>query len=140
VITAVDTNVISAIWADEPNAASAESLLLEAWARGPLVLCPVVYSELLCHPVIPPSGVEQLLTDANVRIDFDLDQTVWREAGLRFRSYLKRRPRDSAHRRFMADFLVGAHALHSADQLISFNAADFKHDFPDLAISPKCGL
>jgi predicted nucleic acid-binding protein len=36
----------------------------------------------------------------------------------------------------MADFLVGAHALRSADQLISFNAADFKRDFPELSVLP----
>jgi hypothetical protein len=136
VITAVDTNVISAIWADEPNAASAESLLRDAWALGPLVLCPIVYSELLCHPAIQPSGAEQLLADADMRIDFDVDQTVWREAGIRFRSYLKRRLHDAGHRRFMADFLVGAHALRSADRLISFNAADFKRDFPELTVLP----
>lgn len=98
-ITAVNTNVIFAMWANEPNASHAESLLTECYARGPLVLCPVVYSELLCHPVIHPSGVEQLLTDADVRIDFDLDQTLWREAGICFRSYLKRRPHDAASRR-----------------------------------------
>ncbi|HWE00195.1 MAG TPA: hypothetical protein VG345_14185, partial [Bryobacteraceae bacterium] len=114
-----------------------ESLLQDAWTRGPLVLCPIVYSELLCHPVIQPSGAEQLLADADVRIDFDLDQTIWREAGARFRSYLEqRRPHEAARRRFMADFLIGAHALRSADQLISFNAADFRRDFPELSVLP----
>ncbi len=135
-ITAVDTNVISAIWAGEPNASSAEMLLRDAYAAGPLVLCPVVYSELLCHPAMPPSRVEQLLAEADVRIDFDLDQTIWREAGIRFGAYLKRRPRGAVSRRFMADFLIGAHALQSADRLISFNAADFKRDFPELAVLP----
>lgn len=135
-ITAVDTNVISAIWADEPSAPSAETLLRDAYAGGPVVVCPVVYSELLCHPVMQPPIVEQLLADADVRIDFDLDQTIWREAGVRFRSYLKRRFRDAGPRRFMADFLVGAHALRSADRLISFNAADFKCDFPELTVLP----
>jgi predicted nucleic acid-binding protein len=119
VITAVDTDVIAAVWADEPNASSAETLLPGAYAAGQVGICPVVYSELLCHPVMQPSSVELLLADADVRIDFDLDQTVWREAGIRFRSYVKRRPRGAAHRRFMADFLIGAHALPSADRLVS---------------------
>jgi predicted nucleic acid-binding protein len=136
VITAVDTNVISAIWANEPNASSAESLLTDCYARGPLVLCPIAYSELLCHPAIEPSGAEKLLADADVRIDCDFDQTIWREAGIRFRSYLKRRRHDALPRRFMADFLIGAHALRSADRLISFNAADFRRDFPELAVLP----
>ena len=135
-ITAVDTNVISAIWANEPNASSAESLLTESYARGPLVLCPVVYSELLCHPAVEAADAERLLADADVRIDFDLDQVVWREAGIRFRNYLERRSRDAAPRRFMADFLIGAHALRSADRFISFNGADFKRDFPELTVLP----
>ena len=135
-ITAVDTNVISAIWANEPNASSAESLLTESYARGQLVLCPVVYSELLCHPAMEPSGTEKLLADSDVRIDFDLDQTIWREAGIRFRSYLKRRPLHAGPRRFMADFLIAAHALRSADRLVSFNAPEFRRDFPELTVLP----
>jgi len=134
----IDTNVISAIWTNEPRAAKPESLLMDAYESGPIILCPIIYSELLCHPAIQPATVEELLRGAGVQIDFDLDRAIWRDAGIRHRVYAERRKRSrlTTQRRPVADFLVGAHALARADRLISFNSADFRRDFPELEILP----
>ena len=47
----VDTNVISALLeADDVHAQLAENALLTASKRGKLLICPVVYSELIAKP------------------------------------------------------------------------------------------
>ena len=49
--TAIDTNVISAIWSNEPHAREAARQLGEARRQGALLLSPFVFAELLAYPV-----------------------------------------------------------------------------------------
>ena len=110
--TAVDTNVISALWSREPLAGRMSTLLGQAHAAGALIISGAVYAELLAHPLAEEAFVRQFLSDTHIRVDFELDENVWRKAGQGFSAYAKRR-RSSGRgepRRLLVDFLVGAHA------------------------------
>ena len=136
---AVDTSIISELWAGQSRASQADMLLSEARSLGRVVISGIVYAELLAHPGASPKFVDQFLDTTRIQVDADLPKAVWRLAGIRYRDYSARRRASSAnpgHRRLLADFVIGAHALLAADQLMTFNAADFRRDFPELKLTP----
>jgi hypothetical protein len=139
--SSIDTNVISAIWTAQPEQHEAKLLLTEAHERGALVVCGIVYAELLAHPLVKTAVTESFLEATGIELDCSMDKAVWREAGIRYRAYSERRRRAKAagHRKHVADFVIGAHALLRADRLITFNGSDFRSDFPELRIAPDPG-
>lgn len=134
--TAVDTNVISALWSREPLAGHMSTLLGQAQSAGALVVAAPVYAELLAHPQAQEAFVEQFLRDTHIRVDFVLDESVWRRAGLAFSAYAKRRRRSGGGepRRLLVDFLVGAHAELRAERLLTLDASRYTQDFPGLKL------
>ena len=134
--TALDTNVLSALWSGEPLASRVASKLAEAHARGGLVVCAPVYAELLAHPSATQTFVDEFLADTGIALDFDLGEDIWRQAGKGFAIYAQRR-RGSAggsQKRLLVDFVVVAHALLSADRLMTLDASRYTKDFPRLMI------
>jgi len=134
--TAVDTNVLSALWSGEPLASRAASQLEEAHARGGLVICAPVYAELLAHPSATQHFVDEFLADTGIVVDFDLGEDVWRQAGKSFALYAKRR-RGSAGgspKRLLVDFVIAAHAQLSADRLMTLDSSRYARDFPRLTV------
>lgn len=138
VLTAVDTNVISALWSGGPLSRQAFELMRAARAEGQLVICSLVYAELLANPAADMDFVENFLKRARVEVDFRMDQRLCREAGSRFKAHSRRRQkaRSGLPRRIVADFLIGAHALLHASRLLTWDAEDYKRDFPELTILP----
>jgi predicted nucleic acid-binding protein len=134
--TAVDTNVVSAVWSREPLATRAADRLGKAHGAGGLVIAAPVYVELLAHPNATPEFVDRFLTDTNIVVDFVLDEPIWRAVGTRFAAYAKRRRQSAGGppKRLLADFLVGAHALIRADQLLTLDGGRYAQDFPELAL------
>ena len=134
--TAVDTNVISALWSGEPAASRVAAQLEHAHAQGGLVISAPVYAELLAHPSVAPEFVENFLADTGVMVDFDLEEQVWRQAASSFAAYAHRRRRShgGSPKRLLVDFIVAAHALLQADRLMTLDARRYKQDFPKLRI------
>jgi predicted nucleic acid-binding protein len=135
--TAIDTNVLSALWSNEPLAANIPRQLGEAKNQGALLIAPVVYAELLAYPNATESFVDGFLSDTGITVDFDLEGAVWVDAGRRFARYADQR-RKSGHgepKRLLADFLIGAHALLQADRLMSLDAARYRQYFPELKLA-----
>ena len=134
--TALDTNVISALWSREPLAGRMSMLLGQAQGAGALVIAGPVYAELLAHPLAEEGFVHQFLADTHVRVDFDLDESVWKRAGQGFSAYAKRRRGSGGGepRRLLVDFLVGAHAELRAERLLSLDAPRYTQDFPNLKL------
>jgi hypothetical protein len=132
--TAIDTNVLSALWSGENLASVVSEALYEAAADGGLVICGVVYAELLAHPKAKLDFVDEFLLSTGISIDFDLGEPVWREASRRFAKYAARRraARGGGARRLLADFIVGAHALIRSDRLLTLDRSCYARDFPDL--------
>lgn len=134
--TALDTNILSALWSDEPLAAGISISLGEARTMGGLVVCAPVFVELLAHPSVSEKFVEEFLRETNITIDFHLDEEVWRRAGKSFAAYAQRRRRSSgeAPTRLLVDFVVASHALLRADRLMTLDASRYSQDFPALRI------
>src|SRR5579872_6051453 len=132
--TAIDTNVLSALWSGEPLAKLVSDELNQAAAAGGLVICAAVYAELLAHPKAKHDFVDRFLSSTGISIDFDLGEPVWREASARFAKYATRRraSRGGRAKRLLADFIVGAHALLRADRLLTLDSSQYFRDFPDL--------
>jgi len=132
--TAIDTNVISALWSAEPLSKGLPEILEKAADEGGLVICAPVYAELHAHPGAAADFVDRFLAATAITIDFDLGEPVWREASLRFARYAKRRRGSGGGRakRFLVDFVVGAHALLRADRLLTLDTSRYGKDFPEL--------
>jgi predicted nucleic acid-binding protein len=134
--TAIDTNILSAILRPEPNAAELSETLVSARAGGSLVICGAVYAEAMAGPHVGETIVEDFLADTNVVVDFLLSEAVWRLAASRFRAYAerRRRPEKNFERRLLADYIIGAHAVIAADQLMTMDRRLYERDFPELKL------
>lgn len=103
--TAIDTNVIVALWdGDEDLSSSAQAALERAARRGGLVVAAPVFSELMAAPkreeaFAPPRG-----------------------------------HRDDGPRRILADFLIGAHALQRGAALLTLDDRVYRAAFPNVRL------
>jgi predicted nucleic acid-binding protein len=136
--TALDSNILSALWSSEPSAPTIARRLGEAKQEGALLLSPIAYAELHAHPRSTKEFLDTFLADSGIRVDFHLLEQAWTEAGLRFARYADRRRRSAGEssKRLLADFVVGAHALLLADRLMTLDAARYTRDFPELLLFP----
>jgi hypothetical protein len=134
--SAIDTNVVSAIWGGEPSAERASTLLDEAAVQGALVISPMVYVELRAHPGISAEIMDEFLETMRIAVDWTQGREVWELASERFERYAQRRRRQGwgETKRFVADFLVASHALLHADRLLTFEQRTYRTDFPELRL------
>ena len=134
--TAVDTNVVSAIWSQEPASVQVATTLGRAKNEGGLVAGAAVYAELLAYPNMTEKLVNGFLEATGIDVDFEFARATWLEAGLRFARYAARRRRAGGgeQRRLLVDFLICAHALVQADRLVTLDAKRYQRDFPELKI------
>jgi len=137
VTTAIDTNVIVALWDDDPAfSMAAEAALEAAFRRGSLVVAAPVFAELIAPPGRTEGFVSSFLEENGIAIDWDLIEPVWRSAGRAFQAYAERRrkQRDHGTRRLLADFLIGAHAHVRGYRLLSLDEGLYRAAFPTLKI------
>ena len=134
--TALDTNVLSALWSNEPIAVRLAAKLGNARQDGALLVSAPVYAELLAHPAFPESSINAFLSETGISVDFDILREAWLEAGRRYSKYAARRRRAAAQesKRLLADFIVGAHALVQADRFMTLDTGRYKRDFPELKL------
>jgi predicted nucleic acid-binding protein len=135
--TAIDTNVIVALWDRDPDLSSAaQSALDAALGRGTLVTTAAVFAELMAAPGRTESFLDSFFSETGIRIDWAFDKPVWRTAGRAFQGYAARRrkQRDTGPRRILADFLIGAHALERGHSLLTLDDHLYSTAFPDLTV------
>jgi predicted nucleic acid-binding protein len=115
VITAVDSNVlIDVLSADPAFGPGSRSALRRARDTGSLIVCDVVWSEVI--GAFSDRGAGEAALE-RLRIAYsELDRSAATRAGVAWREY---RQRAGTRERLVADFLVGAHALEQADQLLT---------------------
>ena len=136
-ITAIDTNVLVALWdLDDALNAAAQAALDAAFAQGRLVVSGAVFAELLAFPRRSETFVDEFLSDTGISVDWATDESIWRGAGRAFQTYAKRRRRQKATgpRRLLADFLIGAHALERGFSLLTLDVGIYRAAFPKLKI------
>ncbi|MGB6691383.1 MAG: type II toxin-antitoxin system VapC family toxin [Terracidiphilus sp.] len=134
--TAIDSNVLSAIWSGEPMAEKAVERLGTARDEGALLISPFVFAELLAYPGATEAKLREFLDDTDIVIDEKLHSQIWVEAGLRLARYAHRRRLSLGvgPRRLLTDYLIGAHALIQTDRLLTFDSNVYQQDFPELRL------
>ena len=152
---AVDTNILLDILLDtSSHRAASEEALLSAGQRGPLVIAEPVYAELT--PVFQTERqLSAFLADAGLALASSTPRAL-QAAGIAWREYTRRRPRtvrcaqcggsvpaicpSCGHaalprQHLIADFMIGAHALEVAGELITRDRGFYRTYFPDLVIN-----
>jgi|SRR5208282_2510979 len=135
--TAIDTNVIVALWDEDPALSlAAETALEAAFRRGSLVVAAPVFAELIAAPGRTEALVASLLEENGIAVDWNFNEAIWRAAGRAFQAYAERRrqQRDQGTRRILADFLIGAHAQIRGYRLLSLDERLYRAAFPTLRL------
>ena len=136
-ITALDTNVLVALWdRDDTLNSAAQAALDDAFARGKLIISGAVFAELLAFPRRTEAFLDQFLKDTGITVDWTTDESIWRVAGKAFQKYANRRQKQKvgSPRRILADFLIGAHALEKGYGLLTLDDGIYRAAFPKLQI------
>jgi predicted nucleic acid-binding protein len=134
--TAIDSNVISAIWTQEQSVPRLLLQLEESRQQGALIISPFVFAELHAYPGITESAVQMFLEITGIVVEQEIEKQVWTETAQRYAKYATRRRQSSGvtPRRILADFLIGAHALVQAERLMTLDADFYRKDFPELQL------
>ena len=132
--TAIDTNVLSALLSGEAASQECKNQLDDAQLRGELVICAPVYAELCAYPGAAKALVLKFLDETGIVLDFQITEAVWHETAMRFENYANRRrkSRGGTPKRMLVDFIVGAHALLTADRFLTLDQHRYVKDFPEL--------
>jgi len=135
--TALDTNVIVALWDNDTKLSSlAQTALDSAQRGGGLIISAPVFTELMACPGRDDAFLDAFFQDTGINVDWELGERVWREAGRAFQTYAARRRKQvgSGPRRILADFLIGAHALESGYELLTLDDRLYSAAFPRLKV------
>ena len=127
-ITAVDTSVLLDVFLpDETHGPQSRELLKSSYDRGAILVCDVVYAEL-----VPAFGSRAVLDEALREINATLspiDASIAYEAGLRWSRY---RRAGGPRGRIISDFLIGAHAAANANTFLTRDRGFYATYFPEL--------
>jgi hypothetical protein len=127
---AVDTNVVLDVLLPDPAFAGRSLAALEKAAQdGGLVICETVAAEIGAQFARVQAYREMMERVSLKLIASDLATTY--AAGRAFREY---RARGGRRDRLLADFMVGAHALHQADALLTRDRGYYATYFPRLKV------
>jgi len=134
--TALDTNILSALWSSEAVASHISSELAASRALGGIVICGPVFAELAAHPNVNQTFIEEFLKETGIGVDFNIDEDIWRRAARAYAEYGKRRRESGggAPKRLLVDFIIAAHASLRADRLMTLDPHRYRQAFPKLKI------
>jgi hypothetical protein len=135
--TAVDTNVVIALWdKDAATSLAAQNALDAAFHRGILIAAAPVFAELIAAPGRSEAFVGSFFEQTGIGVDWELTEQIWRLAGRAFQAYAERRrkQRDAGARRILADFIIGAHAAANGCRLLTLDDRLYRSAFPSLAL------
>src|SRR5256885_811689 len=95
--TSIDTNVLVALWdADERLHQAARQALDGAQSGGSLVICGVVYAELLAAPERKEEFVDRFCEETQIEVEWVvLGERICRTAGGAFQRYAARRKKQA---------------------------------------------
>ena len=127
-ITSVDTNVLFDLFrTDSPYHAQSIGWIRGAYDRGAIIICDIVYAELV--PEFPDrESLDGALREIGAKLS-PIDSSIAYESGLRWKRY---RAAGGPRERILADFLIGAHAVAMADAFLTRDRGFFSTYFPEL--------
>ena len=127
-ITSVDTSVLLDVFVSAaPHHSQSQQWLTRAYDKGAILVCDVVYAELV--PAFRDrSSLDRALREINVMVS-PIDTAIAYEAGLRWSRY---RQAGGPRGRIISDFLIGAHAAAHADEFLTRDRGFYATYFPEL--------
>ena len=127
-ITAVDTSVLLDVFtADAQHGRRSKSWLRTAYDAGAIVVCDIVYAELVPAFRDRPA-LDHALREINAAAS-PIDTSVAHDAGVRWMRY---RRAGGPRLRIITDFLIGAHAVAVADNFLTRDRGFYATHFPEL--------
>ncbi len=135
--TAIDTNVIVALWdAEDSLHRVARAALDKAFNEGALVISGAAHAELMAAPGRSETFVDRFCEETGIAVEWEIGERAWRAAGAAFQGYTARRRKQKGAeaRRILADFVIGAHALVNGYKLLTLDARMYQVSFPRLGI------
>lgn len=138
-ITALDTNVLLAMQ-DFGNPIMQTQAVLAVASRQlaghQIIICNVVYAELIAEPTTSPTAVDYFLQIQNIKRHKRMPSSHYELAAKGYGLYTvaRRGSGGGIPRRILPDFLIGAHAALNADELLTFDLKHYRR-FPGLVVS-----
>jgi predicted nucleic acid-binding protein len=139
-VIAIDSSVLIDLLGEDVRAEAAEDSVRQALARGPVVVCDVVVSEVVAGLGFGAELVDTL-EEAGIRCSAIEARAAIRagEMQRRYQQRMKAEGRVPVSPRTVPDFLIGAHALLQCSGLISRDAGFFRDYFKGLKVIVPTG-
>jgi len=153
-ITAVDTNILLDILIpDDKHLEKSKRLLDEYVLKGQLIICEIVYAELASQ-FSYERELKDFLSETGIRLIHSTEETLCK-AGERWKNYAKSKKQAfqcpqcgadttitchkcrsviTVRQHILSDFIIGAHAIHHAELLLSRDRGFYKTYFKDLNV------
>ena len=129
--TAADTNILLDLFTSGATTGSlSDELLNDARQRGLLLICDVVYAELVPN-FADRDALDEALRAVGATVS-PIDTDIAYTAGLRWGQY---RRAGGPRTRILAGFVIGAHALATADTFLTRDQGFYSTYFPELTVA-----
>jgi predicted nucleic acid-binding protein len=129
-LTAVDTNILIDIFVGDKTFGQMSAESLQYWLqKGTVCVCEVVWVETAtCF------SHQQIFLDAMQEFGIDFSPMSAEASLIAAKSWRKYRQNGGKKHRIAADFLIGAHAYHQCDQLLTRDNGFYRKYFKKLTV------
>ena len=129
-ISAVDTNILLDVFLPDKMFAEQSARLLKlAYDEGALIICEIVYAEL-----VPQFGDRRRLDSALATLNVSVSSSNTDIAFLAGEKWGQYKKSGGTRERIITDFLIGAHASIKAERFLTRDRGFYKPYFPELSI------